>query len=916
MKFGGVFEPMRLPTALNAEYIDSQYRIWKSDPDAVSEEWGIFFEGFELAAFPEREAGVCEKAQVLRQSRVDELIYRYRDLGHLLACLDPLVSCPTDHPLLNISAFHLTDEDLDRTFYVHQVPELEQETLRDVLKLLKETYCRSIGVEYMHLQDPDERRWLQERMEPVRNRPKLDSKAKLRIIEKLCAATLFEQFLNAKYVGQKRFSLEGAETIVPMLDALLQHAVKHGCQELILGMAHRGRLNVQVNILNKPYEHVFCEFEDNYNPESLVGSGDVKYHKGLMTDVKVDDNHSFRILLVSNPSHLESVDPVAEGIAHARQVQRQDHDYSLVLPLLIHGDASFSGEGVVYETLNLSQLEGYRTGGTIHLIINNQIGFTTLPEEARSTRYSTDVAKMLMVPIFHVHGEDPEAAAHVIKLAYDYRRRFQKDVVIDVVCYRKYGHNEGDEPYYTQPQMYDRIKDRPAPYELYGEKLIEEEVISQEELDGVKNNIRESLNRAYAAAHDKTCEVPQVQYYEAWDGFGYEPDYEPVETGVEEQKLISLARRMTDYPEGFAVFRKLDRILKRRVETIEKGEEIDWASAEMIAFASLLVEGTSVRLSGQDCQRGTFSQRHSVLVDVKTGEQFIPLNALNEEQARFFVYDSMLSENAVLGFEYGYSTVSPNALVIWEAQFGDFANNAQTIIDQYIAGAEVKWQRRSGLVLLLPHGFEGQGPEHSSARLERFLQLCAEDNLQVCNPSSPAQYFHLLRRQVKRNFRKPLIVMTPKSLLRHPLAVSRLSEMTGGSFTEVLDDPLDIKEPERVLICTGKIYYDLFERREQLKKARTAIIRIEQLYPFPSRQLKELLKNYAGADQWVWVQEEPENMGAWRFVQPYLRNVIDGKVNYTGRRAAASPASGHFTIHRMEQEKILDEAVGSEKQSA
>ena len=905
---------MKLPTALNAEYIDSQYRIWKSDPDAVSEDWGIFFEGFELAAFPEREAGVCEKAQVLRQSRVDELIYRYRDLGHLLACLDPLVSCPTDHPLLNISAFQLTDEDLDRTFYVHQIPELDQETLRAVLKLLKETYCRSVGVEYMHLQDPDERRWLQERMEPVRNRPELDGKAKLRIIEKLCEATLFEQFLNTKYVGQKRFSLEGAETIVPMLDALLGHAVKHGCQELILGMAHRGRLNVQVNILNKPYEHVFCEFEDNYNPESLVGSGDVKYHKGLMTDVKVDDNHSFRILLVSNPSHLESVDPVVEGIAHARQVQRQDHDYSLVLPLLIHGDASFSGEGVVYETLNLSQLEGYRTGGTIHLIVNNQIGFTTLPEEARSTRYSTDVAKMLMVPIFHVHGEDPEAAVHVIKLACDYRRRFQKDVVIDVVCYRKYGHNEGDEPYYTQPQMYDRIKDRPAPYELYGEKLIEGEVITHEELDGIKNNISESLERAYDAAHDKTCEVPRVQYYEDWDGFEYEPDYEPVETGVEEQKLISLARQMTDYPEGFAVFRKLDRILKRRLETIEKGEEIDWASAEMLAFASLLVEGTSVRLSGQDCQRGTFSQRHSVLVDVKTGEQFIPLDALNEEQARFFVYDSMLSENAVLGFEYGYSTVSPNALVIWEAQFGDFANNAQTIIDQYIAGAEVKWQRRSGLVLLLPHGFEGQGPEHSSARLERFLQLCAEDNLQVCNPSSPAQYFHLLRRQVKRNFRKPLIVMTPKSLLRHPLAVSGLSEMTGGSFTEVLDDPLDIKEPERVLICNGKIYYDLFERREKLKKSRIAIIRIEQLYPFPSGQLKELVENYTEADQWAWVQEEPENMGAWRFVQPYLQDVIDKKLNYIGRRAAASPASGHFTIHKVEQEKILDEAVGSDKQ--
>jgi len=905
---------MKLPTALNAEYIDSQYQIWKSDPDAVSHEWGIFFEGFELAAFPERETGVCEKAQVLRQSNVDELIYRYRDLGHLLACLDPLVSCPTDHPLLNIGAFHLTDEDLDRNFYAHQIPEWEQATLRDILKLLKETYCRSVGVEYMHLQDPDERRWLQERMEPVRNHPKLDSEAQFRIIKKLCEATLFEQFLNAKYIGQKRFSLEGAEAVVAMLDALLLHAVKQGCRELILGMAHRGRLNVQVNILNKPYEHVFCEFEDNYNPESLVGSGDVKYHKGLMTDVEVGDEHSLRILLVSNPSHLESVDPVVEGIAHARQVQRQDQDYSLVLPLLIHGDASFSGEGVVYETLNLSQLEGYRTGGTIHVIINNQIGFTTLPEEARSTRYSTDVAKMLMVPIFHVHGEDPEAAVHVIKLACDYRRRFRKDAVIDVVCYRRYGHNEGDEPYYTQPQMYDRIKDRPAPYELYGEKLIEGGVIAREELDGIKKGINESLERAYDAAHDKTCEIPQAHYYEDWEGLDHEPDYEPVETGVKEQTLISMARQMTDYPEGFSVFKKLDRILKRRLEAIEKGEEIDWASAEMLAFASLLTEGTPVRLSGQDSQRGTFSQRHSVLVDVKTGEQFIPLNALNEEQARFFVYDSMLSENAVLGFEYGYSSVSPNALVIWEAQFGDFANNAQSIIDQYIAGAEVKWQRRSGLILLLPHGFEGQGPEHSSARLERFLQLCAEDNIQVCNPSSPAQYFHLLRRQVRRNFRKPLVVMTPKSLLRHPRAVSRLSEMAEGCFIETLDDPSEIESPERVLICSGKIYYDLFERREKLKGSRTAIIRIEQLYPFPSKQLQNLVENYVEADQWIWVQEEPENMGGWRFVQPYLQNVIDKKVSYIGRRAAASPATGHFTIHKMEQEKILEEAVGRDKE--
>lgn len=901
---------MKLPTALNAEYIDSQYRIWKSNPEAVSREWGIFFAGFQLAGLPEPAMEVCEKAQVLRQSRVDELIYRYRDLGHLLSCLDPLVACPTDHPLLQLDAFGLADEDLDRAFYAEQIPGWEQATLGDILRLLKQTYCRSVGVEYMHLQDPEERRWLQERMEPVRNRPELDGAARLRIIKGLCRANLFEQFLNAKYMGQKRFSLEGAETVVVLLDALVRHAVGRGCREFIMGMAHRGRLNVQANILRKPYEHIFCEFEDNYDFESLVGSGDVKYHKGLLTDVKLADEQSLRMLLVSNPSHLESVNPVVEGIAHARQVQLQDKHHNLVLPLLIHGDASFSGEGVVYETLNLSQLEGYRTGGTIHVIINNQIGFTTLPEEARSTRYSTDVAKMLMVPIFHVHGEDPEAAVHVIRLAYDYRRHFKKDVVIDVVCYRRYGHNEGDEPYFTQPQMYERIKDRPTPDQLYADRLVDSGLITREQLDGIKQRINEKLQRAYDAAHDKTCQMPRVRYYENWKEFDVEPDDAPVETGVDAQRLTSLMHKLSEYPEGFSIFKKLDRILQRRVEVVAKGKAIDWATAEVLAFASLLKEGVQVRLSGQDCQRGTFSQRHSVLVDVKTGERYIPLNALGDEQGSFFVYDSMLSENAVLGFEYGYSLVSPHALVMWEAQFGDFANNAQAIIDQYVVSAEVKWGRRSGLVMLLPHGFEGQGPEHSSARLERFLQLCAEDNIQVCHPSSPAQYFHLLRRQVKRRFRKPLIVMTPKSLLRRPLAVSTLQDMAQGHFREVLDDPLAITDPQKVLMCSGKIYYDLFERREELQEHRTAIVRIEQFYPFPSHQLKQLIEKYAGANHWFWVQEEPENMGGWRFVQPYLQSMIDTRVGYTGRRAAASPATGHFSVHKVEQEKILQEAVG------
>jgi 2-oxoglutarate dehydrogenase E1 component len=901
---------MELPIALNAEFIDSQYRLWKSDPGAISHEWRFFFEGFELASLPEGEAGIFDKTQILRQSRVEELIYRYRDIGHLLACLDPLVSCPTSHPLLSLDAFGLSGEDLDRTFYTPQLPQMEQATLREILQLLRETYCRSVGVEYMHLQDPDERRWLQLRMEPARNRPELGNEMRERIIRILCEAALFEQFLNNRYIGQKRFSIEGAETILAMLETLLLHAAGQGCREIILGMAHRGRLNVQVNILKKPYEHVFCEFEDNYNPESLVGSGDVKYHRGYMTEVQIDHDKSMRILLLNNPSHLESVDPVVEGVARARQDRLQDQDGSIVLPLLIHGDAGFSGEGIVYETLNLSQLEGYRTGGTIHIIINNQIGFTTLPEDARSTRYSTDVAKMLLVPIFHVHGEDPEAAEHVMKLALDYRRQFRKDVVIDLVCYRRYGHNEGDEPYFTQPQMYERIKNRPSILQLYSENLLDKKALLQDHLEDIKQEISKSLEDAYNAAKEKTCELPPVSFYESWQGVGWTYSHEPLETGVPEGKLISLAHKMTSYPEGFTVFRKLDRILQKRREAIEKGEQIDWASAEMLAFASLLVEGVLVRLSGQDSRRGTFSQRHSELVDVKTGERVIPLNLLENGQAPFLVYDSMLSENAVLGFEYGYSLIDPHMLVMWEAQFGDFANNAQNIIDQFIAGAESKWQRRSGLVLLLPHGFEGQGPEHSSARLERFLQLCAEDNMQVANPTTPAQHFHLLRRQVKRSFRKPLIVMTPKSLLRHPLAVSKLRDMTTGCFHEVLDDIQQIQNPRRVLLCSGKIYYDLIERRERVAKPEIAILRLEQLYPFPSEQIKKVASNYAAAEQWLWVQEEPENMGGWRFVQPYLHSLLRREVKYLGRKAAASPATGYFTIHKQEQEEILNRAVG------
>ncbi len=897
---------MVLAVAQNVEFIDSLYQSWKSDPEAVPREWQAFFEGFDFAVSSEvgRE-GVCTRGELLRQARVEALISRHRELGHLLACLDPLETCSLEHPLLSLESVGLSEEDLERSFPTPSLIGTEESSLREIVEMLRDTYCHSVGVEYMHLQDPGERRWLQERMEPVRNRSRFQPDERLRILRYLSEAMQFDQFLHNKYLSQKRFSIQGAEAVVPMLDGLIRHAAKDGCRELILGMAHRGRLNVQVNNLGKPFEAVFCEFEDSYDPESLVGSGDVKYHKGYLSDVETPEGHPVRLLLVTNPSHLEAVDPVVEGIARARQEQLGDGDPRLVLPVLMHGDAAFAGQGVVSETLNLSQLEGYRTGGTIHVVINNQIGFTTLPEDARSTRYSTDVAKMLMVPIFHVHGEDPEAVVHVVRLACDYRVRFRKDVVIDLVCYRRYGHNEGDEPYFTQPLMYERIRHRPAVPELYARTLLREGIVSGEEMEAAKAEYSRGLEEAYRAAHDRTCPAPEYRFYEAWENFGREYDPDPVETGVEEEKLLGFARRAVQVPDGFALNPKLERILGKRIENVEAGDSLDWATAEMLAFASLLSEGTPIRLSGQDSRRGTFSQRHSTLFDVKTGESFVPLNHLGEGAARFFVYDSMLSESAVLGFEYGYSVVSPETLVIWEAQFGDFANNAQGVIDQFISSSEVKWGRRSGLVLLLPHALEGQGPEHSSARLERFLQLCAEDNMQVCYPTTPAQYFHLLRRQIRQLFRKPLIVMAPKSLLRNPQAVSSLSELSRGRFREILPDEGSGDSVRRVLLCSGKMYYELAEKREADGHSDHAILRLEQFYPRPDEAFKAVVRSFAEVREWLWVQEEPRNMGAWIFVRDWIEDLTGRRPGYVGRKASPSPATGYHGVHRMEQAEIL-----------
>ncbi len=908
----------------HADLIDDQYRRWQQDPLSVSDDWQYFFKGFEAGMGADRTSteaagppsGLPEAVgpgDLLRQARVEALKYRYRDLGHLLACMDPLASCPTDHPLLSLSAFGLTTDDLGDTFYTRAfATEGQSATLQEIIKTLKETYCRAIGVEYMHLQDPEERRWLQGRMEPNRNRPAIDDEDRRRILEKLNRSALFEQFLNRKYIGVTRFSLEGGDALIPLLDEMTRHAAAGGLQEIILGMAHRGRLNVQAHVLGKTYADIFSEFEHCYDPDALVGAGDVKYHNGYLADLDFGDAGQLQMYLVNNPSHLEAVDPVAVGIARARQDLAGDEARQKVLPLLIHGDAAFAGQGVVAETLNMSQLEGYRTGGTVHIIINNQIGYTTLPEDARSTRYSTDVAKMLMVPIFHVHGENPEALIQAGRLALDYRNRFAKDVVIDLVCYRRYGHNEGDEPYFTQPQMYARIRERPPLNQVYAEDLTAQGKLTADANEAQQAAITEELTTAYDRIHQSECLFPEDRFYPNWEGYHGRFDHQTVSTGVPAETLVALSRQLTTPPEGFNLNPKLKRQMDRRHAAVEQNQGIDWANAESLAFGTLLIEGYPIRLSGQDCARGTFSQRHSVWMDIQTGAHHTPLNHLAADQARYEVLNSLLAEYAVMGFEYGYSLIRPEALTIWEAQFGDFANNAQTVIDLFLAGGESKWQRLNGLTLLLPHGYEGQGPEHSSARLERFLQLCAVDNMQVCYPSTPAQYFHLLRRQVVGSCRKPLVVMTPKSMLRNPLVVSTRDDLAAGGFEAVIADGDAGRNPGRVLFCSGKIYYELLQRSRAVGKLDAALVRLEQFHPFPETALKEIVKRYSKARDWAWVQEEPENMGGWSFVRPRLEALVGRPLTYIGRAAAASPATGFPKIYRRQQDAIIDTAVGTE----
>jgi 2-oxoglutarate dehydrogenase E1 component len=873
---------------------------------------------------------------VAREAAVLQMINAYRVRGHLIADLDPLEYKVGRHAELDPQYYGLTLWDLDREFVCGGLCGKVIAKLRDILDTLRETYGGKIGPEYMHIQETVQKKWLQDRMEPTRNKQPLDGATKRRILMKLNDAEAFERFLHTKYVGHKRFSLEGAETLVPMLDHLFTEAAMDGVTEGVIGMSHRGRLNVLANVLGKSYEKIFGEFEGDIDPTSTQGSGDVKYHLGAEGVHNTPAGSFLKLTLASNPSHLEAVDPVVEGMVRAKQKLINDRNRAYVLPVLLHGDAAFAGQGVVAETLNLSQLKGYKTGGTIHVVINNQIGFTTGPESARSSWYATDVAKMVQAPIFHVNGDDPESCVRAMKLAYEFRQQFHKDVVIDMVCYRRHGHNEGDEPSFTQPRMYKLIKEHRSVRKIYTEQLLRKGDIDPKEaeewLDQFQSKLQEAFDRTQEAEEPRDAERGALWTDEDVTGFQKEPS---PDTSISQATFEKVGAALTTTPESFTPHPKLKPIVARRKAMVEGREAMDWAFAELTAFGSLLLDGFRVRLSGQDSGRGTFSQRHALLFDNNSGQSYAPLNvlaadavqapvadpvvvdnALSEEtnepvaEASFSVYDSLLSEYGVLGFEYGYSVADPGCLVMWEAQFGDFMNGAQIIVDQFLASGEEKWGQHSGLVMLLPHGYEGQGPEHSSARLERFLTLCAEGNMQVVYPTTPAQYFHALRRQMKNNPRKPMIVMTPKSLLRHPQATSKVEELTGGRFEPVLRDAqITGGDATRVVITGGKVYYDLVNARSK-SNANVPILRLEQFYPFPQPMIASALEQYPNATEVVWVQEEPANMGAWPFLHDRLAALLGEKLRYAGRPKAAAPATGSHHRHEEQQKALIAAALG------
>jgi len=872
------------------------------------------------------DSGNRMSARKIREATLDSiraliLIRAYRARGHLKADLDPLgLVEPTNHSELNPATYGFSEKDMDREIFINYVLGLEAATLREILGILQDTYCKSIGVEFMHIQDPDEKSWIQERIERIRNQPEFTTNGKRAILNRLIETEGFEKYLDKKFAGTKRFGLDGGESLVPAMEQIFKRGSQLGIEEIVLGMPHRGRLNILANVMGKPFQAIFHEFQGgSTKPEDVGGSGDVKYHLGSSSD-RTFDGRTVHLSLTANPSHLEAVNTVCLGKVRAKQMQKNDSEREKVMGLLLHGDAAFAGQGLVPETLDLSNLIGYKTGGTIHIVVNNQIGFTTAPRFSRTSHYCSDVAKGVAAPILHVNSDDIEAVVHCARIAVEYRQRFKKDVVIDMICYRRHGHNEGDEPMFTQPSMYKKIATQPTTFEIYSNKLVHAGLLTQKELDGQIADFTNHLDQAFETSSN--YKANKADWFDGqWSGLSVATgDARRGNTGVNLDRLKDVGASLVRVPDNFMLHKRIVRQLKIKANMFTDGDGIDWATAEALAFGTLLMEGHPVRLSGQDSGRGTFSQRHSVLVDQETEERYIPLNNLHFGQAPFEVLDSPLSEAGVLGFEYGYSLAEPQMMVLWEAQFGDFANGAQVIIDQFITTGEHKWLRMCGLVMLLPHGFEGQGPEHSSARLERYLQLCAEDNIQVCNCTTPANYFHVLRRQLKRDFRKPLILLTPKSLLRHQLCVSKLNDMIDGTtFHRILLDSQDGQLAadhliNRVVICTGKVYFELLEERGKRDIKDVYLIRAEQIYPFPHKALVHELQRFPNADL-VWCQEEPRNMGAWWFVMERLDTVLveigrgDIRPKYAGRKEASSPATGLLKIHIREQQVLIDQAL-------
>lgn len=935
----------RLPNSLNLEFIEDIYSQYLDDPSKVPAAWREYFDGVAPANGDRRlrlgptfhpssifdpvssHNGVASPGTALRESskeavvsalqdRVDQLIRNYRVRGHIAARLDPLGRPKANPPELNPEYYGFSGSDLERRFSSETLSGEDMLPLGEIIDRLRNTYCRYIGVQFMHIDDLAIREWLQQKMEKTQNRIRLRRKEQIRILTRLTDATIFEEFIRKKFIGAKSFSLQGAESLIPLLDMTIEKAGELGVNRIVMGMAHRGRLNVLANIIGKSPRALFREFEDN-DPDRHMGRGDVKYHLGYNKIWETSEGRRIRLSLTFNPSHLEFVNPVAMGRMRAKQDRRGDIQRRQGMVLLIHGDAAFAGEGVIQETLNMSQLPGYTVGGTVHVIVNNQIGFTTSPHEQRSSPYCSDVAKILQAPIFHVNGEDPEAVAQVVNLALDFRASFQRDVFIDMYCYRRLGHNETDEPSYTQPMLYAAIAKRKSVLDAYIDHLLKMNGITREEAEQIAEHRRSQLEEELNQARNEQYRLPTDMMGGVWTGYlgGPETDVPDVETSVPKERLVALLNRLTQVPEDFHPQPRIKRFLETRQAMAREEQPLDWAAGEALAIASLATEGIRVRLSGQDSERGTFSHRHATLHDAEDGHRFRSFKHLAPDQAEVEVYNSPLSETGVLGFEYGYTLDCPDGLVMWEAQYGDFVNAAQVIIDQFIASGEDKWHRLSGLVLLLPHGFEGSGPEHSSARLERFMALAAEDNMQIVNPTTPAQYFHLLRRQVIRKWRKPLIVMSPKSLLRHLEAVSSLDEMAEGRFQRLLADP-HAPEPHkvnRIIMCSGKIYYELDKMREELQRDDVLIVRAEQLYPFAFDELKLMLAPYPDGTPVFWVQEEPANMGAWRQFRIWFGPKVFDRLPFSGiyRPPSSSPATGSSSSHKKEQEQLLAEAFGA-----